>query len=145
MRKVIYQTIASALADVSNIKHIDLWQQQTNLAEEEQPFATPAVFVEFDSIDWRQHLHGVREASVSITLHIVTDSRVGHWSDTVQVFDLIDRIAARLHGLHTTTPDGSVMDALTLERSTTDHNFDELQDNQETYACHITDRSAYAI
>lgn len=138
MRKTIYDTIVRALEAVPDIAHVDLWNDQLLNAETEQPFATPAVFVEFDTIEWRQLLHGVREASVSMRLHTITDSRVGTWSDIARHFCLLDGIAAALHGLHHVAADGSVMDALTLESSATDHNFGELRDDIDTYACHVT-------
>lgn len=138
MRKTVYTTIARALETVPSVAHVGLWNDQLMNAIDEQPFAVPAVFIEFDAIDWKQLLHGVREAAISVRLHIVTDSRVGAWNDVIDHFDLIDEISAALHGLHYIAPDGSVMDALTLESSTTDHNFGELRDDIDTYSCHVT-------
>lgn len=143
MRATIYNQITAALQGIAEIAHVGLWNNQMQYIAEEQPFDTPAVFIEFDPIEWQHLLHGVREAVVTIRLHVITDSRVGTWSDTIAVFNLLDSINAELHGLHHTTSNGSVMDALTLVNSTTDHNFDELQENVETYTCHITDRTAY--
>lgn len=146
MRKTIYQKISEALLALTQggepvIRHIDLWNNQLQYAEEEQPFDTPAAFIEFQPIEWRNQLHGVRDADVSIVLHIVTDSRVGRWSDTINTFDLLDSINAALHGIGTVCDNGSVMNALTLTSSTTDHDFGELQNNTETYTCHVTDMS----
>lgn len=124
MRKTIYNTIATALANVPEVQHIGLWNNQLQYIEEEQPFNTPAVLVEFDTIQWRERLHGVCEAEVTIKLHVVSDSRVGAWADVIDVFDLLDTINATLHGLHHVETNGSVMDALTLTTSTTDYNFD---------------------
>lgn len=147
MRKTIYNVLATALANVSGVEHVGLWNNQLQYIEKEQPFNTPAVFVEFSPIQWQHLLHGVREAAVTVTLHVVTDSRVGTWADVINVFDLLDCINAALHGLHSVSPlggqGGSVMDALTLTTSTTDHNFDELRDDVETYQCHVTDNSGY--
>lgn len=143
MRATIYKQISDALAALPEIAHINLFNNQVVLAEEEQPFKVPAVFVEFGTIDWKHQLHGVRDAVVQVRLHVVTDSRVSPWSDTIQVFDLLDRVNATLHGLSATLPNGSVMNALTLEQSLTDHYFDELQENVEVYACHVTDCSGY--
>lgn len=144
MRKTIYNAIASALDNVQEVKHIGLWNNQLAYAEEEQPFYTPAVLIEFGQIDWRHQLHGVREAVVQVRLHVVTDSRISPWSEVVETFDLLDKINAALHGLHYTTPAHSVMDALTSVQSITDHDFGELQDNIEVYECHITDNSGYS-
>jgi len=149
MRALIYNTIKTALEsivgnnNVSIIKHVDLFNNQLTYIEEEQPFETPAVFIEFQPIEWGEQLHRVREAVVRVNLHIVTDSRVGSWSDAVSRLALCDTVNAKIQGLGTVDLAGNVMNALTLTSSTTDHDFDELQDNIETYSCHITDRSSY--
>lgn len=147
MRKLLYNTIKETLLSMLDedeqpiIKHVDLWNQQTVVPEDEQPFDTPAVFIEFGNIQWRPLQQGVREAEVQIGLHVVTDSRVGSWADTIHVFELLDDINKQLHCLHT-TEGKRTMDSLTLVQSQTDHDFDELQDNIETYSCHVTDASA---
>ncbi len=148
MRALVYNTIKSALESIVDqeqkrvIKHIDLFNHQLDYAEEEQPFETPAVLVEFQPIVWMHQLHGVRDADFTVNLHVITDSRVGKWEDTVAVFELLDTINRTLHGIGSSTALGT-MNALTCTQSTTDHNFDELQDNIETYTCHVSDHSAY--
>ena len=132
MRAAIYNLIASALPE--SVCHIDLWNEQRLFAETEQPFQTPAVFIEFTDIQWTQQLHGVRDAVVGVRLHIVTDSRVGDWSDVLDSLALSDDIASALHGLHNQLG----IDSLTLVGTHTDHNFDELRDDIETYQCHVT-------
>lgn len=173
MRAVIYNTIREALQSLLEdgqpvIKHIDLFNRQVDYAEEEQPFLTPAVFIEFTSIDWQHQLHGVREATVTVRLHVVTDTRVGKWHDTVPRLSLCDDINRCLHGLHAVNQGVGVeviehdfgvsrdtefrpldapccvMNDLTLVRSTTDHDFGELADNIEEYQCLVTDASAYS-
>lgn len=148
MRKIIYNTIQNALLAILDgqgqplVRHVDLFNNQLAYAQEEQPFYTPAVFVEFPDISW-QHLDlGIREAVISVNLHVVTDSRDGHWEDAATRFDLLDQINAALHGLSYSDEDGNVMDALTLDTSSTDSDFDELQDNIEVYTTHVTDTSA---
>lgn len=148
MRKIIYQTIRAALLAIEDgegqklIGHVDLYNNQLAYTDGEQPFNTPAVLIEFGEIEWRHLPHKVREAVVQVRLHVVTDSRVGRWSDAVEVFDLLDKINAALHGLTYSDGDGNVMDALTSLSSATDSDFDELQDNVETYSAHVTDASA---
>lgn len=149
MRKIIYQTISNALLAILDenqqpvISHVDLFNNQLLYAEEEQPFNTPAVFIEFRDIVWNVLPRGRREALVTVNLHVVTDSRLGHWSDAVEVFDLLDQINAAIHGLKYTDGNGNAMDALTCVASSTDSSFDELQDNIETYTTHVTDTSAF--
>lgn len=148
MRKIIYQTISNALLAILDenqqpvINHVDLFNNQLLYAEEEQPFNTPAVFIEFRDIAWNVLPRGRREAVVTVNLHVVTDSRLGRWADAVEVFDLLDQINAAIHGLTYSDENGKAMDALTCIASSTDSSFDELQDNIETYATHVTDTSA---
>ncbi|MCQ2351280.1 MAG: hypothetical protein MJ003_04825 [Paludibacteraceae bacterium] len=149
MRATIFNTIKDALESIKDsnnecvIKHIDLFNNQLTYIETEQPFNTPAVFIEFQPIEWSEQLHRVREAVVRVNLHVVTDSRIGSWSEAVSRLALCDTINANLQGIGAVDAAESVMNALTLISSTTDHDFDELQDNIETYSCHVTDRSAY--
>lgn len=148
MRKIIYQTISNALLAILDenqqqvINHVSLWNNQLLYAEEEQPFNTPAVFIEFRDIAWNVLPRGRREAVVTVNLHVVTDSRLGRWADAVEVFDLLDQINAAIHGLTYSDENGKAIDALTCIASSTDSSFDELQDNIETYATHVTDTSA---
>lgn len=144
MRKAIYNLIFETLTTVAGVEHVGLWNNQLQYITEEQPFDTPAVFIEFEPTQWSELLHGVREAVVTVRLHVVTDSRVGRWADIVDVFDLHERINAALHAVHRIETDGSVIDSLALAADATDHNFDELRDDTLDYRCHVTDRSGYA-
>ena len=148
MRKLLFDTIKTALLAITDgngesvIQYVERWNNQVEYAEEEQPFNCPAVFIEFAPINWRGLPHGVREADVQITLHVVTDSRVGRWSDTNTIFDLLDVIHKALFGLHVV--DGKrTMDSLSHLQSFTDHDHGELEDNRETYTCHVKDATAY--
>lgn len=143
MRKAIYNLICKTLTTVAGVKYVGLWNNQLQYIEGEQPFDTPAVFIEFEPTQWSELLHGVREAVVTVRLHVITDSRVGRWADIVDVFDLHERIDAALHAVHRIEADGSVVDALTLAADATDHDFDELRDDTLDYRCHVTDRSGY--
>ena len=113
MRKLLYNTIRQALLGIidennqSVIRHVDLWNQQTVLPEQEQPFDTPAVFIEFHQIQWMPLSQALREASVQVALHVVTDSRSGAWSDAIEVFALLDTVNMQLHCLSAASSDGS--------------------------------------
>lgn len=148
MRKLLFNTIKAALEAIQDseensvIQYVERWNNQVEYAEEEQPFNCPAVFIEFAPITWRTLQRGLREAEVQITLHVVIDSRVGRWSDTNTVFEFLDTIHKALFGLHI-TEDKRTMDSLCHLKSVTDHDHGELEDNQETYTCHVTDATAY--
>lgn len=136
MRKKIYTFIEGLLKTIDGqpIKHIDIWNNQIAFIEEEPPFATPAVFIEFMPIRWEDVGGGIYEADVSVKLHVVTDSRVSKWSDAISVFDLIDKI------LDTLSYVGSVSDGIghfVRTESVTDSLFGELMHNVEAYRCHV--------
>lgn len=143
MRKKLYSLVKDKLLSIVDasgeniIKHVDLYNSQMAYIVEEQPFPTPAVFIEFSEINYLHQLHGINEADVSIRLHVITDSRLAHWEDAVNVFDLLSQINVALFGLSSNEGIG----AFTLSNSITDSNFDELQHNIETYITHITDYS----
>lgn len=138
MRKKIFNLIKTALSQIEQIKEINLYNQQLQYIEGEQPFFLPAVFIEFKDISW-QHLHsGVKEATIDIYLHVVSDSRVGEWSDAINAFSLLDEINKRLFLLGDRN---NGIGTLTLKTSITDHNFDELSDNIEVYSLHVIDNS----
>lgn len=142
MRKKLYSLVKDKLLSIVDasgeniIKHVDLYNSQLAYIVEEQPFPTPAVFIEFSEINYLHQLQGLNEADVSIRLHVITDSRIGHWAEAINVFDLLNKINIALFGL---SAEG--IGALTLRNSITDSNFDELQHNIETYVTHITDYS----
>ena len=77
------------------------------------------------------------DAEVDITLHIVTDSRVGKWDDALEAFDLIDnKIPPVLAHVQKIAPTYSI-GAFTRISSASDHDHDELQDNTEGYRVHV--------
>ena len=172
MRKALYELIRDRLLTIEQdgkpvIRHIDLFNEQLLNIEQEVPFYTPAVLIEFNDIDWQPLLHGLREATIDVSLHILTDSRDAHYADTLKRLALLDDIHRVLHassaslqgvGIEAIEQNFGVsknttykqydrpcsqIDALTLTRSTTDHNFDELTDDIEQYSCHVTDASTY--
>jgi hypothetical protein len=172
MRKLLYELLRTALLSIEQddqpvIQHVDVWNNQVEYAQEEQPFLTPAVFIEFDAIDWQPLLRGVREAVITVRLHVVTDSRQGKYEQVLPRLDLLDRINRTMYQLNATMQGvgfdviqgnfrvgedsklrpadkpRSVINDIKLTRSITDHNFDELADNVEEYQCYVTDASAH--
>ncbi|NCC88562.1 MAG: hypothetical protein EOM05_12005 [Clostridia bacterium] len=125
------------------IKHFDLWNNQLETIEDEMPFNLPAVFIEFLPIQWRHNLQGVREADVTVNLHILMREIAptkdgGQYEDQAFAFlELPDAVNKALHGLT-----GTGFDALTSKTSVTDHYFSEIMHLQESYNCHVQDTSA---
>ena len=55
MRLQIYKAICGRLtAQVPDIKHIDLWNNNIAVLSGGAVWPRPAVFVEFETIEWRQ-------------------------------------------------------------------------------------------
>lgn len=73
----LYLAIVRALRDMAfwEIRHFDLWNQNVLFIEEDTPWARPAVFVEFGTINWEtlKGQHIVQKGTGTVTLHIVTD------------------------------------------------------------------------
>lgn len=123
-------------------KHFDLWNQQLEYLDEEQPFYTPAVFIEFLPIQWRHQSRGTRDATLSINLHIVTRrnfptrAEQQYATEALGFLELLDAVNLCLHGHK-----GENFGALTEQLSTTDNNFDELMHSIEQYTAYIVDHS----
>ncbi len=121
------------------IRHFDVWNNQIRYIADETPFALPAVFLQFQPIQWEQRSKGIRAADVSLTLHVITRHRAGGSQSLTQLnfFDLLDAINANLYGLK-----ADFFRNLVSTASATDHDHDELIDSQETYTVQLTDKSA---
>lgn len=68
----IYKAVCARLCEIAAIKHIDWWNQNVEYAEQDTPWARPAVFVEFLPIEWERMKDGYRGKG-GLRLHIVTD------------------------------------------------------------------------
>ena len=59
MRRMLYLGLTERLKELKEengnpvIRHIDLWNEQVEFIEQEEPFDTPAVFIEFRPVQWR--------------------------------------------------------------------------------------------
>lgn len=138
MRKNIYLTIVEqlqTLLDNDNnpiIKHFDLWNENVAFAEEEF-FATPAVFVEFDPIIYKAVKDPKQIATVGVKLHIVTQTQI----NSLEYFDLINSINHTLYNLS-----GTGFNGMWRTGSYTNHDHGELLESIETYSCSGVDTSA---
>jgi hypothetical protein len=153
MRKFIYQSIVEKLKDIKDgddrsvIRHFDIWNNNLVYIKEEQAFYTPAVFIEFQTIEWRQKGGGVRDAAVTVALHVLTQHNAptsnesDYEAQALEFFDLLTGINCCLHG-HFKTGYDFAHDDLTAKTSITDHDFEELRHDIETFACHAQDCSA---
>lgn len=150
MRKAIFLAIADALSSIEptaafpeGVPYIDLWNDQVNLLGGGSVFETPAIFVEFEQIDWHQQNTGARRGDIAVRLHIVTravpvhghkDKRMG---EALAVFDLINSINAKMQGLR-----GEGFAGFQLTTSATNHNHTELVENVERLVTSAQDCTA---
>ena len=143
-------------------KHCDLWNRQVEFLEQETPFETPAVFVEFTNIEWRTLGQHVQEADLTVRFHIVTPWYANTASNVqnadvrataLSYLDIPTVLFRQLHGQHGTvavpvetqdqeeTPSPpkviGTFNALVRTSSTVNHNHERFVDSVETYQCHL--------
>ncbi len=144
MRKQIYKAICDRISQqVSEVKHIDLWNNNISVLSGGAVWPRPAVFVEFETIEWRQQQNRVRMADIAVRLHIVTDAVSYNGStdpkqDTALAFlDLLNKVNAAMQGLR-----GENFAGFMLTTSATNHDHAELIESVERYITRAQDTSA---
>lgn len=135
MRKEIYQALMERLMAMGDIQYVDLWNQNVEFIDQESAWPRPAVFVEFDAIEWDRTKERSMDTKGTLRLHVVTDwagsvaSDSGSRAESLAVFDLLDQIRERLEGLR-----GETFSRLKLQQSLTNHNHEDLLENIEVYS-----------
>jgi hypothetical protein len=135
MRKEIYMAVLERLKAMTEIRYVDLWNQNVAFIEQEAAWERPAVFVEFDPIVWGRVKEAAMVTQGTLQLHVVTDWQGSAASDSetrsesLQAFDLLDRIRTEMEGL-----EGATFSRMTLQQSMTNHNHEELLENIEIYS-----------
>lgn len=144
MRKQIFQAICARLTNrVPDIQFIDLWNNNVQTLNGGAVWPLPAVFVEFEPIEWRQQNNGARRGDVAVRLHLVTRAVSTHgtadpkMSDALGFLDLIDQINAAMQGLR-----GDNFSGFQLTTSATNHDHAELLESVERYTTSAQDTSA---
>ena len=144
MRKQIFQAICARLAEhVPDIQFIDLWNNNVATLNGGAVWPMPAVFVEFEVIEWRQQNNGARRGDVAVRLHIVTRAIATHghtdpkMPDALAFLDLIERINTAMQGLR-----GDNFSGFQLTASATNHDHAELMESVERYITSAQDTSA---
>lgn len=144
MRLQIYKAICERLtAQVPDIKHIDLWNNNIAVLSGGAVWPRPAVFVEFETIEWKQLQNRARMADIAVRLHIVTDSVSYNGSkdpkqDTaLAFFELLNKVNAAMQGLR-----GNNLAGFMLTTSATNHDHAELIESVERYITRVQDTSA---
>ena len=106
MRKAIYKAVAERLKTAKiGIQYISLWNRNTEQLTKQKAFRMPAVFVEFEPIDWSQLSQGARSADIRVRLHVITETLAspeegGRYQDrALEHLDLLERVSAAMQGL----------------------------------------------
>lgn len=144
MRLQIYKAICDRLtAQVPDIKHIDLWNNNIAVLSGGAVWPRPAVFVEFEAIEWRQQQNRARMADIAVRLHVVTDAVSYNGStdpkqDSALAFlDLLNKVNAAMQGLRRENFAGFM-----LTTSATNHDHAELIESVERYITRAQDTTA---
>ena len=163
MLKHLYLTLEQKLLAITDeqenpqplFKHCDLWNRQVEFLEQETPFQTPAVFVEFEPLQWRTDGRHIQDADLTVRLHIVTPWHANTASDILNpdvratalaYLDIPTALFRQLHGRHGIVEDGNHtvlghFNALTRTASAVNHDHERFVDSVETYQCHLKDLS----
>lgn len=143
MRKAIYKAVADRLKNTSvGVKSVSMWNSSVVQLSLQNVFPLPAVFVEFEPIEWSQLSRGARSADVRVRLHVVTETPASPEEGKCQEqilahLGLIERIDAEVQGLS-----GEGFNGFVLVESVTAHDHERLQHDQECFVTHATDTSA---
>lgn len=147
MRTEMYKAICKRIEDAQvGIKHMSLWNNDTELLTEQPGYATPAVFVEFEPIVWEQRQNRVRVAEVRVWLHIVISTMApavhkGLFQDkALGVLDQVEKISSAIVGLS-----GECFNAFMLKESDTDHDHKQIQHHKECFVSCVTESSGGRI
>lgn len=143
MRKAIFYAVAEAVAAVPGVEFVNLWNDDGSHFAGGGVYPLPAVFVEFEAVEWKQQGMGARRGSLALRLHVLTRAvpthghNDPHIPEAFEVFDLLDRINAAMQGLR-----GPHFSGFMLTTSATNHAHAEIWENVERYICGVQDITA---
>lgn len=144
MRKALYLAIIERLKTAElGIQHISLWNGNIDELSKEQGYCFPAIFIEFEQIQWQQEQQRVRTAQVRIRLHVVTNT-CGSPADGsryqqqgLEHLDLLESIDAAMQGLS-----GDGFGSFLLVESIPDTDHQSILHNEECFVTQVRDNSA---
>lgn len=148
MIKEIYLQIQDALSNIKEnnknaFEHFDMWNQNVEFLEQDDPFKAPAAFVEFVPFAWETIGNRVQEATIDIRLHIVTKwfgQSAKHSPKQSQMLDYLnlpDQVLNELQSLEI----GSI-GTLTRISSEINHNHEKYVDSVEVYRLRVRSEEA---
>lgn len=149
MRKQLYLSIIERLKTIQDeegipvIKHFDLWNQNVEFLNQEQPAFFPLCFIEFMPVRWEHLNGGVRTAAFTIRLHIVsqwlypTEDGSGFQEQGLAYLDLLDEVNRVLHQFS-----GESFGSFCCTQSVTNHNHEGIIEDIEEFTVTVKDGSA---
>lgn len=129
---------------ITLFRHFDLWNQQVAFLEEETPFETPAIFVEFRPIPWKTAGYKNQSAQATVRFHVVTPwfAQTADYSPdkltALDYLDLPDYLLMLFEGNFLTSHTGP----WTRNQSETNHNHTRYVDSVEQFIFELYDNTA---
>lgn len=120
----------------------DLWNNQPNNMDKEDPFPYPAVFFDFGTINWREVQYGVQEGDCTLRIIVVqddyanSDDSSNNQASALSVLDLLQDINKALNGYSSTH-----LRRLVRTASTIDSDHDASRIDIIEYQCTMLDCS----
>ncbi len=144
MRKQIFEALCRRIKnEVPAIEHIDIWNNNITGINEGKVWKMPSIFIEFESIEWKQQGNRTKMGDIAVRLHIITRAIAnGGFGDkrlemSLAYFDLIEKVCAAVHGFK-----GDNFSAFQHTSSDSSHDVRELVENVERFVCRAQDTSA---
>lgn len=151
MRVFIYNSLTEHLlnwTDEENnpiIKHIDLWNEQVEFIEQETPFDTPAIFIEFLEMKWVTLGGNAQKSNPTIRFHIVQKyegscSNISIFREkALERFTILDELDKHMASFMQKEGD-KIISLWQRSTSSTNHNHDELIEDITDYTCTLYDK-----
>lgn len=148
MRANIYKALVDKLKAYTDaeenqvFKHFDLWNEQVDFIEDETPFEMPAVFIEFQTINWTDTMQNIQRAQFPIRLHVVTEWKGGtndgslYQEKSLERLNLVDGMAAHFLNWRFSN---KITEIQRMQRtaSYTNHNHGEVVEDIEGFTCTV--------
>lgn len=161
MRHLIYSALEKRLMEKLDWLHyVDYFLNQYNDPENNKVRTTPAVFIEFAPVDWKQQGAKVQSGLQYVMIHLVNESYyddkerildtqvVNHFSKESQVFAVLAGFRASLSylpqfaHLANTSEDVQIMETMTRINTNADHELEPFLVSIQVFATTVFDYSA---
>jgi len=103
--KDLYLELAKKINDaIPDVEYIDLWHNQVNFLEQEAPFPTPAVFLEFRATGVQDSSLKVQHLTMQVNVYLFyetfldTDYNAYNHEGSVDFLDTLTELHKLLHG-----------------------------------------------